>query len=516
MNVVFITHALNNEKLYSIDLINSIIEGYKQDLERGTDFTGKPSTNIYADKNHVVKIKTYNGHSEKATRKWIEKRRSLEIDLAIYPGDKTWFLIDINGEIFPGNICSRLLPLHQIDNSSLPHGFSDITQLVSLSYDLTLKVASEHHKMLDMGLSNFALDRDGNLTYVDDDIYKWDRFLTFAQMISAHIREQRGGAYNIRPFAESIKLLILKYFEDDNNWLFVVDEHVKNTFIPSSLSADFHILSEVLRASDYSGATPQGNLCDVKGMVAIMGDIHGNLLALKSVLDDMKSLNIEQAIVVGDIVGYGPKPNECVELLKSHNFHIIKGNHDHAAGTGRASKGFSKSAKWAIEWAINELTEENKKWLRNLLPVIKTEAFWVVHGAPRDPTFFNAYVYETTYSKNLEFMAESNLPLCFHGHTHTPGVYIRTDKNQDYFDSSVNISVSSKLKHILFSPGSVGQPRNKSSAAQYAIWDSDNNTFSMREVSYDMGRVVQDMKELEFPDYVRIHLEKLLPAPRRL
>ena len=119
-----------------------------------------------------------------------------------------------------------------------------------------------------------------------------------------------------------------------------------------------------------------------------MADIHANLPALDAVLAWLKTNNIKAALVLGDLVGYGPHPQACLQRLAAYDFIFIKGNHDNALATGNFKKGLSSNAAWALNWSNTRVSDDDKTYLANLISVFYHDDWMALHGAPIDPTFF--------------------------------------------------------------------------------------------------------------------------------
>jgi len=230
----------------------------------------------------------------------------------------------------------------------------------------------------------------------------------------------------------------------------------------------------------------------------LLSDIHANLPALEKVLEFLSHEDIDGGIVLGDIVGYGPHPSECIECIQDSGFSVIKGNHDHGLATDNFKKSFSNTAQWALTWSASRVSSAQKKWLKDLPSVLHSQHWMAIHGAPIDPTFFNAYVYSMTYEDNLSFMANKKIYLCFHGHTHIPGIYARKNNLQDghYFEPEVHLV---KFSQVLLCPGSVGQPRNQQVGTQFAIYDRAQQTVYFHLLNYAIEKTVKDMETQGFP-----------------
>lgn len=497
--------ALNGQPLYTAPFIDSFFTLEPQMLVRGTSFTGKPSTKIFANPHYVVKISSTQGHSDKTTQNWLDKKRAEEIALGIYSADKTWFLVDVDGQHLAGNICQRLLPI----NLAPPE---KITLNLRRIYAMAIRIAAEHQLQLDLGLSNFALSSDDKLFYIDDDVYRFDHFLTMGQLMAAHLREH-VKAVDIAYLAASIRASVISHFADFQQELLVLSEHIQHCYIPQPLAEHFVLFEQGLLASN---AELENNLPrELPDKIAIFSDIHANIDALDAVLADMDQRGINLAFVLGDIVGYGPDPNACVERLRERAFVTVKGNHDNAVATGVSTKSNSRSAQWAIDWTIKNISEENRQWLSHLPASVKTDECWLLHGAPIDASFFNAYVYQMTYQQNLDVLQQHGMPLCFHGHSHIPGIYWRDKKQQDGFTYQAAKEIRLDKAFMLISAGSVGQPRDGQAAAQYAIWDKKSSTLTFINVPYAIDAVIKKMQQLNFPSDVYLPLTRLLSANKK-
>ncbi|MCK5664354.1 MAG: metallophosphoesterase, partial [Thiotrichaceae bacterium] len=233
--------------------------------------------------------------------------------------------------------------------------------------------------------------------------------------------------------------------------------------------------------------------------LAVMADIHANEAALDCVLDFYKEENIQQGIVLGDIVGYGPAPRICIEKLQDSPFEVIKGNHDHAVAMANTERGFSASAKAVIDWTIEQLEEPHREWLKYLPSFSKNDNWLAVHGAPIDPTFLYGYVYLMTAEDNLNYLQEKEISLCFHGHSHMPGIAPRGKNKQDHHLTDKEVALE-KYKQLLICPGSVGQPRNGNLGAQCAVYDREKELFNFINLPYSVEPVVQRMKDNNLPD----------------
>jgi len=224
---------------------------------------------------------------------------------------------------------------------------------------------------------------------------------------------------------------------------------------------------------------------------AVFSDIHSNLEALENVLTKITKQNVDGYICCGDIVGYGPEPNECIEKIKKlKNLKIVTGNHDRATVGLFDIEWFNDNAKAAVLWTSSQLTEENKKFLGELPEKIIEENFTVVHGSPREP--INEYLIKSSdMYENLNFFETQ---ICFIGHSHYPFIY-SSEKDIAKLQENEPIEIISKS---IINPGSVGQPRDGDNRACFLILEDNKITF--HRVEYEIERVQTKMREKFLPD----------------
>lgn len=226
-------------------------------------------------------------------------------------------------------------------------------------------------------------------------------------------------------------------------------------------------------------------------MRALISDIHGNLEALQAVLADIDQQGISEIYCLGDIVGYGPNPRECVDVVMERCAVTILGNHDQAALFD--PEGFNAGAERAIFWTRNmlesdrpEMNERRWEFLGELNRMKREENILFVHGSARNP--LNEYVFpEDIYNqRKMERIFALVDKYCFQGHTHIPGVF-REDLSflsPDEVDSTYELSDSKTLINV----GSVGQPRDGDNRAAYVI--INETSVSFRRVPYDFETTI--------------------------
>lgn len=236
--------------------------------------------------------------------------------------------------------------------------------------------------------------------------------------------------------------------------------------------------------------------------VLVLSDVHANLTALEAVLRDAEAF--DAAWCLGDLVGYGPDPNECVERVRSlPDLLCLIGNHDQAALGGISLSRFNKDARDVAEWTRQALTAENQDYLRSLPSKITTHDFTLAHGSPRQPVW--EYILDQyTADRMFDFF---ETPYCLVGHSHLPLVFRRgADGN---FAQSVSVRYGNALAmepRMILNPGSVGQPRDMDPRAAYAMLDLDALTWEIRRVAYDVAPVQQRILEAGLPERQALRL----------
>lgn len=224
---------------------------------------------------------------------------------------------------------------------------------------------------------------------------------------------------------------------------------------------------------------------------AILSDIHSNLEALNAVVDDIETHEIEKVICLGDIVGYGPNPCECVDIVMNCDV-VILGNHDQGALFD--PEGFNTGAERAIFWtrsqlenAQDPLAEQRWEFLGDRPRSHKEGPYLFVHGSARNP--LNEYVFpDDIYNpRKMEKIFQLIEQYCFQGHTHVPGVF--TEELQFYSPSDLGGKYNFDERKVMINVGSVGQPRDGDNRACYVLLDEESITY--RRVEYDIQTTVQ-------------------------
>ena len=233
----------------------------------------------------------------------------------------------------------------------------------------------------------------------------------------------------------------------------------------------------------------------------VFADVHSNQEALEVVLSFFEKEKIHNYICCGDLVGYGPSPNECIERGRNlKNLVIVGGNHDKATVGMKDTRWFNDFAARAILWTKRHLTCSNHGYLTRMNNAFDQSQFYLVHGSPRDP--LDEYLLSPTqFQESLNFFKNA---VCFVGHTHLPNCFIsdclkRVKIKPPMARDIIKIEPDSQ---VLYNPGSVGQPRDGDPRASCAIYDTEENTIKLYRLEYDVSAVQEKMKKVQLPLYL--------------
>jgi len=235
----------------------------------------------------------------------------------------------------------------------------------------------------------------------------------------------------------------------------------------------------------------------------LISDIHANITALEAVLADAGKFDAVWCL--GDLVGYGPDPNKCVERVAGlPNLRCILGNHDAAAMRRIEVDAFNPEARAAILWTQQRLNAANLAYLESLPEMIEVDHITLAHGSPRQPVW--EYLLDTrTATINFDFF---DTDYCFVGHTHLPVIYhLPDDQRMARLIVPEGSTQMTLAPRAIINPGSVGQPRDRDPRAAYALLDMKDYTWEWRRVAYDIPAVQERMRQANLPERHILRLE---------
>ena len=233
-------------------------------------------------------------------------------------------------------------------------------------------------------------------------------------------------------------------------------------------------------------------------LCVVLADIHGNLEAFEAVIKHAEAQgDIDYIWCLGDIVGYGPDPGLCVQMLRSYPHVAVAGNHDWAATGKLSTDDFNPDAAAAVRWTGQHISEDDILYLQNLPLQVVREGFTLVHGSPRYPVWEYLFSFpDARYSFPM-----FHTSYCLVGHTHVPILFGEGGGAESFPDT-----FSLGEERLIINPGGVGQPRDGDSRASYAIYHIERRTLSHHRVPYDIERTQSKMVEQALPLKLSVRL----------
>ncbi len=227
--------------------------------------------------------------------------------------------------------------------------------------------------------------------------------------------------------------------------------------------------------------------------IAVISDIHSNLPALDAILASFGT--VDALWQLGDVVGYGPHPDEVVDRLRERGAIGVRGNHDAAALGGLAVAWFTPDARQAIEWTARRIGPETRAWLGGLPDRLVVGNVTLVHGSPRDPV----WEYVTGVSVARASLGAFATPFLLHGHTHVPVVFREDGRRLETLGPVAGSTLLLDDRRLLVNPGSVGQPRDGDPRASALVYDTEARSMTWLRVPYPVGETQAAMRAAGLP-----------------
>ncbi len=225
--------------------------------------------------------------------------------------------------------------------------------------------------------------------------------------------------------------------------------------------------------------------------IMVFSDIHSNMTAFEAVL--AYAGKVDAYWCLGDIVGYGPDPNECIRMMRDlPNLLCVRGNHDAATLGELNQQAFNQEASLAITWTKRHLNAEGLEYLLSLPEKLVVNDATLVHGSPRNPV----WDYVMDYMTALRMFPFFETKICMLGHTHVPAIWSEKEAPKAPVMEYQKKKIETKT---ILNPGSVGQPRDNDPRASFAIFDTVQSTWELRRVSYDIESVQARIKKSGLP-----------------
>ena len=238
--------------------------------------------------------------------------------------------------------------------------------------------------------------------------------------------------------------------------------------------------------------------------VAVISDIHANRQALEAVLASVDASGVDELWCLGDMVGYGADPNDCVNLVREHASVCLAGNHDLAVTGELRLDDFSRGAALAARWTLDVIGDEELQWLSSLSSEATAEQVGLFHGSPRDPVW--EYVISTLLADLCFDTMRTRVGLI--GHSHVALAFHRTDTELATGDARrAGDNVDTSNAHWLLNPGSVGQPRDGDPRAAWLILDTESGIAHWQRTEYDIAGAAAAIRAARLPDSLAERLQ---------
>jgi predicted phosphodiesterase len=233
----------------------------------------------------------------------------------------------------------------------------------------------------------------------------------------------------------------------------------------------------------------------------ILGDIHGNLEALEAVLERLEAAGVKKYVSVGDLVGYGASPCECIRKVRELGTTVVAGNHDFAAVDKLNIDFFNAYARESALWTRSALSDEDKQYIKSLKLVEYCDNFIIVHSTLYSPELFE-YI-QTSYDAHLSFEQQTT-PISFMGHSHVPVNFFKRKNVSFNMDNEIRLDESTK---IMVNVGSIGQPRDENPDAVCVIYDADEGVVRTSRIHYDVEKSARKIVQAGLPEILAERLK---------
>ncbi|MGD8563871.1 MAG: metallophosphoesterase family protein [Desulfarculaceae bacterium] len=242
--------------------------------------------------------------------------------------------------------------------------------------------------------------------------------------------------------------------------------------------------------------------------LAVISDIHGNLEACQEVLTDIGRAGADSVVCLGDNVGYGPNPEEVMEIIRARRIPCVLGNHELALVQPRMLDWFNATVRQVLAATKELLSPASLEFMASLPFFLVIDGLRLVHGCP--PESATEYLFEVSRASLARRLQEIPELVCFVGHTHLLEGYLLEKGELRPQDLDQGIYPLKPGERYLFNVGSVGQPRDGDPRAKYVIYDSQAHTLEVRFVPYDIASTAAKIRALGFPEYFAARLESPL------
>lgn len=229
--------------------------------------------------------------------------------------------------------------------------------------------------------------------------------------------------------------------------------------------------------------------------IALLSDIHGNLEALSSVLNDINTQSVDKLHCLGDVIGYGCDPSSCLDLISKCCEAKLMGNHEYAAMGLLSTEYYNPDAKSATQWTIKRLTDYDFSLISDFGMELAADNYRLVHSSPFEPDQWHYIIDQDQAAQAFESFSEK---ICFIGHTHQPMIFTENNNEAPRMQVGHDFLPDPDNRYIV-NIGSIGQPRDNDPRACYVIFDTNEYEIFYRRVEYDVAQTQRKMQEQDLP-----------------
>ncbi len=227
-------------------------------------------------------------------------------------------------------------------------------------------------------------------------------------------------------------------------------------------------------------------------------DVHGNLEALEAAAADFQEQKLDQLMFLGDAVGYGASPNECLELIQKLANKSLMGNHDYAALGLMETDYFNQYARESIEWTKTILQNGSHEVMSSFYLTYKFDQFHLVHATPKEPEAWHYILNLSEAEENFDYFTKR---VCLIGHSHRPVIIKKYGDRHCFIHNDTQVGLEEDFRYLI-NIGSVGQPRDGNPDASYLIYDTETKIAQLRRVPYDVKKAQKKMKKAGLSQYL--------------
>ena len=232
--------------------------------------------------------------------------------------------------------------------------------------------------------------------------------------------------------------------------------------------------------------------------LGFFSDVHANLEAMKACVLDFRAEKLDKLYFLGDAVGYGPNPDECVKLIDEIAEVKLMGNHDYAALGLMETEYFNQYAAESMGWTKNSISGKTIEIMSDFELTHKLDDILLVHSSPREPENWHYILDMEDAEENFDFFTDK---ICLLGHTHRPYIVYKGESEEVVLSKNTEEVAGDEYRYLI-NIGSAGQPRDGDPRSCYLIYDTENKTVRFKRVPYDVKRTQKDMEKIGLPGYL--------------